>query len=307
MVEIADERGVVVGYIDEDGNEVFNEDNGEELSDETIRSFTFFENGDIEYSPYKVTKVSDKLTPGYYNIIYDNYNHKWEISRVTIKKTPKPFNFQNKDILDKYINSLVDKNIQNTLKNLKILTKGGVLFYGQEGTGKSTIVQYYCEQLVKQSNAMVFYLDEDSFVTNWKFLTKLKRIHKDTLFIVVIEEIDDLLNTTPTIEDKLKSILDGNLSLNNTLFFATTNYIHKIPEALKNRPSRFKYTFEIDALEDKDSIRSIVNNIIKDFECDKEEIVNHCVGKTLDYIQNYCLDIILNLSHHNFNQNKISL
>lgn len=303
-MEIFGPNGEYLGEMEEDEN--YPVENNNEINDDTIKSFTFFENGDVIYSPYNVTKATDKLVPGYYELDYDNYKHEYYIKRTSIKKIPKPFKFQNKNILDKYIDCFTNQSVKETLNKLNIQNKGGILFYGKEGTGKSTILQYYCSQLVNKNNAMVFYLNEENFVMCWKFLTKLKRIHKDTLFVVVIEEIDDLLESSSLMEDRLKSMLDGNLSLDNVLVFATTNYINKIPEALKNRPSRFKYSFEISELKDRTSVEAVVNNIIGNFECDKELIIKECMNKTLDYIQQYCLDIILNLTHRT-DKKKISL
>ena len=274
------------------------------FKNDTISSFVYYENGDITYSPHNTICSSEKLIPGFYNVMYDDYNDKYLLSRAQINSI-KPPAFKDKDLLDTYINILLSEKHAETLKSLDILNKGGVLLYGKEGTGKSTICKYYTHKCIEENKAIVIYAKSDFFGMCWNFISTLKGIHPDNFFIVILEEVDNYLKT-PNGEETLKKILDGNLSLDNTIVFATTNYIEEIPDALIKRPSRFKYVLNIDAISDDNDVLEIAKNILKNIEFNETDLLNNCRNKTLDYIQQYCLDIIFNLNTTTNNQNKIS-
>ena len=54
-------------------------------------------------------------------------------------------------------------------------------------------------------------------------------------------------------EGLIKTFLDGSSSTNNTIFLAMTNYIERIPDSIKNRPSRFKYQIEIEEVSNSEN------------------------------------------------------
>lgn len=274
------------------------------FKNDTIRSFTYYENGDITYSPHNTICSSEKLLPGFYNVMYDDYNDKYFITRAEVNSI-KPFNFDKKEIIDKYVDTLLSENHQNTLKELNILNKGGILLYGKEGTGKSTICKYYADKYIKENNAIVIYAQSDHFGMCWNFIKTLRNVHPDSFFIVILEELDNYLKVSGG-EEVLKKILDGNLSINNVLLFATTNYIEDIPNAIINRPSRFKYVLEIGVIKSEEDVLEIATNILKHIPYDKDKLLKDCINQTLDYIQQYCLNILFNLENLKVNNKKIS-
>ena len=70
MVEIAYERGVIVGYIDEDGNEVFNEDNEER--DYLGMDKERYQNNDMDNNKFYSYMIVEPINKSYKNIFYDD-------------------------------------------------------------------------------------------------------------------------------------------------------------------------------------------------------------------------------------------
>ena len=105
----------------------------------------------------------------------------------------------------------------------------------------------------------------------------------------------------------LKTVIDGNMSISNCIFFAATNYLDKIPKAMTERPSRFKYCFKIEGVQTKADILNIITPILIDI-IPKEDLNTICEelkGNTLDYIKQYCFDKLMDIKHLSINKKEI--
>lgn len=190
------------------------------------------------------------------------------------------------------------------MRSLGFYHKVGVLLYGKEGTGKSTIIKYYFNKAIVENKALVFYINrtDESIQQCWEFIMNVRKIQNNPI-IVVLEEFDEQMKYN---EGYLKKVLDGNLSIDNCIFMATTNYIHNIPEAMKDRVSRFKYSLDIEGVQSKEEayfiIKGMLEGICKEDEMEKfsEEMKN----KTLDQIKQFCLDKIMDIRSYNSNRRK---
>ena len=136
-------------------------------------------------------------------------------------------------------------------------------------------------------------------VAQWDFVRKIRAIQKNPI-IVVIEEMDGALAEGNSTESAFKSYFDGNESIDNCIIFGTTNYIDKIPTALKDRPSRFKYCLEINGIEDESDVYDIMMNMIGDI-FEPTEVVDYArelVNSTLDEIKQFCIDKIMDIDSY---------
>jgi len=270
-----------------------------------FKSFHYLEDNTVSYSILDTIETRKQLLPGSYTLKYMDGDPGYV--KISINKNEekiKLYNFEHKEKIDKFINSFFDKNVSKYIKSFGFLHKAGILLSGKEGGGKTSMIRHYSNNLIKSHNAIVFYISSTyGFTMVWEFLQNIRKIHKNPI-IIVIDEIDEYVHNY---EAFLKNALDGNNSIDYSLVFATTNYIHKIPDALKSRPSRFKYSLTIGGLENHDDIEDIMQKIlIQKFS--KREIKAFAaglVGETLDSIKQFCLDKIMDLDIEKINNKTI--
>ena len=270
-----------------------------------LKSFFYLENGDIQFSVYESRKTTKKLDPGSYKIDYDTYNHTVTVSMDKDVEKAKTHNFSDKDKIDKLFNAFFNENIHKKISDLGFCHKVGLLFYGREGSGKTTIIKSYYSDFISTRGAIVFHLTRRDYYLKscWEFIQKVRSIQKNPI-VVVMDEFDQYMAEQ---EAFLKTVIDGNMSINNCVFMACTNYIDKVPKAMKNRLSRFKYCINIEGIQVVEDIYSIVDNMIGDMFSD-EEIMSFCFemkGKTIDEIKHFCEDKIMNIEEYKPNKSKI--
>lgn len=113
--------------------------------------------------------------------------------------------------------------------------KRGILLWGPPGSGKTATISFIIKQMVEKGDIVV--IGNGSPDNTAVALAKLREIEPERPLIVVMEDIDTIIDDYG--ESEVLSLLDGESSIDNVVFLATTNYPENLDGRVVNRPSRF--------------------------------------------------------------------
>lgn len=267
------------------------------MQTDSLKSFTYLENGDISISVFDTIMSSKVLIPGEYELYWEEYPK----SQVGLRQLPTSevllplHEFPHRPTIEEMLDKFFNPKIHKVVNDFGMLHKLGILLYGKEGTGKTTIFKHYSRFYIKEKDALVFYIaDSERLGHIWPLLKKVRGIQSNPI-IIMCDEFDDMIKNQ---EALVKTILDGYLSIDNCIVLATTNYIDLIPRTIRERPSRLKYVLEIKGVNDPLQIEKIIHVLIGDKKTTEQikEISTGLKGSTVDAIKQYCLDVIMEIT-----------
>jgi replication-associated recombination protein RarA len=263
-----------------------------------IKAVFYFEDNSVTIHQENTKEVETNFKPGLYkcNIV----QNKFLINMLEFKEVHKPFKSQNSYIIIDAINKFLLNENKEKCNELGYIYKLNTLIYGKQGVGKTALINYICDTLVKKHNAIVFRVDSMSnLLDTWILAEGIRKI-QDTLMIFILDEFDQYCAKNE--ESMMKNLLDGNRSLDNTIIFGATNYIDRVPNTFKERPSRFRLTFQMEAIDDEVIVKGIINGIISKSksslmtEKEVSELAHKVMPCTIDEIKTAILDRIMNIS-----------
>jgi GTPase SAR1 family protein len=118
--------------------------------------------------------------------------------------------------------------------------KRGIILHGDPGCGKTSLI-YLLVETIKKRDGISIYFDVPE---NWVEIAKLvRKVEKDRPILCIIEDIDLVISKYG--EESFLNFLDGLNSITNVVYVATTNNLEKIPDRIKDRPSRFDKKYVI--------------------------------------------------------------
>ena len=170
-------------------------DGGEKIISGTgdFKSFSYFENGDVQYSNYSILETLPVLKSGCYDI-YPDHNDNIRIKCKKVRVVVDMFEFENKNIIQQTFLKFFDCHVRRKIQSLNHLHKLGVLLYGREGCGKSTVVNYLINLAVSEHNAIVFF--HPSFAHS-KVIDTISSIRtvQDNPVLIIFEELDAIISS----------------------------------------------------------------------------------------------------------------
>jgi len=118
--------------------------------------------------------------------------------------------------------------------------KTGILLYGFPGNGKTSWIRYVINNKILPEDTTFIWckdLPPTSYTDEFKKIESLK--------VFVFEELTTMVCRSDLVQEFL-TFMDGELSLDNSIYIATTNHPEKLPQNVIERPGRFELIYEID-------------------------------------------------------------
>jgi SpoVK/Ycf46/Vps4 family AAA+-type ATPase len=231
---------------------------------------------------------SDELPPGFYRPVvlrdgvhfYPNKVNEEEV--INFPDTPS-------EAVLKEIQLFKDN--KETYRKYGLNYKRGVIMYGPQGTGKSSIIRLVISELIRQGHYAFNFEDPDQYISGYK---EFRRFYPDEFLAVILEDIDAIIDTYG--ESDVLEVLDGVAEVDNVVFIATTNYPNKLGARIINRPSRFDKRFNI-FLPSDESRKIFLSNLferVDNIEVDINNLTELTKGLTLAHLKELFISIVIN-------------
>lgn len=120
-------------------------------------------------------------------------------------------------------------------KELGLIYKRGILFYGPAGCGKTSIIRMIANEIIKRDGLVISITDIDN---DQDILLKLREVEPNRPIMCIFEDIEKLLENKETESDTL-SFLDGEKQIGNVIYLGTTNKPDILEDRVMKRPGRF--------------------------------------------------------------------
>ncbi len=121
------------------------------------------------------------------------------------------------------------------------LHRRGYLFYGVQGSGKSSLIHQTIAKIVNAGHLALFCQHPYYFL---ECAHQLRRVEPDRPLVCVFEDIDATIERYG--DSELLQWLDGNCQVDNAVNLASTNYPEKLDPRIVSRPRRFDRVLNVD-------------------------------------------------------------
>lgn len=119
--------------------------------------------------------------------------------------------------------------------------KRGFLLYGPPGSGKTSTIAVVTQNTV-DAGGVVIINNVPPDITS-QMLRSFRDVEPERPAVVIFEDIDATIKRHG--EAEMLSLLDGEASIDNVVYIATTNYPENLAGRVVNRPSRFDKVIKI--------------------------------------------------------------
>lgn len=199
-----------------------------------------FRQDENKYFMQKDGNLSATLPGGLYKIVMTPENLWFEkITPITDTLLDIPGSAH--EVVVKDIAAFVTPEVRARYAKYGVVHKRGIILFGPAGTGKTVAAIKVSEALTAQGGIVLFNPPTRALTT---VIPLLRENNPDTTIGIIYEEFEDVAQHE---QSDLLPLLDGELQVNNMVIIACTNYISRIPERIKNRPSRFGLILEVGA------------------------------------------------------------
>lgn len=237
-----------------------------------------------------VSNTMPTLERGYYSINFSQslgmYFQKEKIELNKLYRLPNKATDIILDDISKFW------TLEDTYKKYHRVFRRNYLLYSAPGTGKTSLINLMCQELIDKYNGIVFSLSCEQEISAFPdAVRRIRKIEPNRRIIAIIEDIDSFTQCSNSLNTMLLNILDGNLKLSGLVTIATTNHIEYLEERYTNRPSRFDRVVEF-PLPNEESRKMFIEKTVlpEDLEkIDIDEWVKKTEGFTIDHINELIL------------------
>ncbi len=129
-------------------------------------------------------------------------------------------------------------------KQMGSVWQRGMILHGKPGCGKTITTRLIAREVINM-NGLVFFVQNP---THMRVMSEpLATLEQNRPLMVITEDFDNLFGEgKEDSEEEIMQLLDGvQRGPEGVIYLATTNHLKKIPDRVRNRPSRFDKIFEI--------------------------------------------------------------
>jgi len=256
-----------------------------------ISAVIVYEDNKVSVHSASAKDVSNNFPSGFYQAMVTDQGI--VITKEQLLEIHSPWKSKDTEFIINTVSSFFNKGVREKVESLGFIHKLGILLHGKQGCGKTSVINFIAKELQEKSNAIVFFCNNGSTLGGAISIAKSIREVQDNPIVFIADEFERYARDS---ESEMKNLLDGKDSISNSLFLAATNYIDKVPDTLKDRPSRFRVVTEIKGIKDKNTMEeillSISNKISPNLFKIKEikEITANLDYATIDELKHKCLD-----------------
>jgi SpoVK/Ycf46/Vps4 family AAA+-type ATPase len=182
--------------------------------------------------------------------------------------------------------------LEDTYKKYQRVFRRNYLLYSAPGTGKTSLINLMCKELIDLYDGLVFYLSTENQIELFpEAIQTIKKIEPERKIIAVIEDIDTFADSRKSLNTLILNLLDGNFKLSGVVTIATTNHIEMLEDRYTNRPSRFDRVVEF-PLPNPESRKMFIEKTVLPDDLNKiniDEWVKKTEGFTIDHINELIL------------------
>lgn len=199
---------------------------------------------DIRYFTHTTTPSSmlrATIPPGVYEIMIGA--GQWGLKTLTLKAEPLVEDDEGPTFdIFKYIEKFLDPAVEAKFHRNSMIYRRGILLHGKPGTGKTYTIYRLCKLAVERGLIVLYRPNPKGIELLYNYLQATGVT--DQKIVVIWEEFDNFV-MGDSIDPSMLQLLDGAKTLEGIIYLATTNYIDRIPDNIKLRPSRFQRVVEI--------------------------------------------------------------
>ena len=260
-----------------------------EASEETV-SETLSQWSSVDGCIIPVSNTMPRLERGYYSINFSNSLGMYFTKNIV--ELNKLYRLPN-DATDLILNDISKFwKSEDVYKKYHRVFRRNYLLYSAPGTGKTSLINLMCQELIEDYDGIVFALNTEQEIGAFpEAVRRIRRIEPNRKIIAIIEDIDSFTQCSSQLNTLLLNILDGNLKLSGLVTIATTNHIEYLEERYTNRPSRFDRVVEFPLPNDASRKMFIEATVLPDDleKIDIDDWVAKTEGLTIDHINELIL------------------